>query len=434
MMNVKVDKQDACRVLMSVSVPSDRVRPEYERIVELFATHAKIPGFRPGKAPLKLVEKRFRKDILKETQDRLLPDLYQQAIQEENLQPLAVVGLDKVDCSPEEGFSFQVTVDIPPQFKLPKYQKIPVGAQNLEVTDEDVDNALSAIRKRMSRYEDLESGSAQEEDMVQISYKGMIEGCPVSEVDDAAGQIAEGEDFWIPLVKESPFLPGLNDALVGTAIGASLDADITFPDDYRLQKLAGKKATYNVTVKALRRMQEPELDDAFLKDIGMESLEDLKSRVKEDLEAEKKNAEQGRQRQEVITYLLDHTKMDVPSSQVAEVHTELLRSMLGRMSQSGVTREMLEKHRDEMMEPLAKEAANRVKLTFLAKAIAEAEDLSVSDEDVEAEVKKMAGQYDMPEEKVQAMIAKQESGETRLRSDLLLSKVIDRLLEQAKIK
>lgn len=433
-MNVTIDKMSACRLAVKVSVTAEELRPDYERVVKGFAGNARVPGFRPGKAPLALVETRFRKDIMQETQDRLLPDVYQKMIAKESLRPVAVVGLDQVKMSPESGFSFQVMLDVAPEFKLPKYQKIPVAAIKADVSDAEVDEATTGIRKRMSRYEDLAEGAVQDQDLVKVTYSGTCDGQPVSALDAAAGEIAAGEDFWIPMVAESEFLPGLNAALQGVQTGAAVNVSIDFPADYRLKGLAGKKAVYNISVKALRRLREPELNDAFLKEIGMESVDALRNRVREDLESEKKSSEEGRQRQEIASFLLEHTKMEVPESQVSEETQSLLQSLLTRMARAGGTREMLEKHRDEIMGSVAQQAAERVKISYIVESIADAEKIVLSDEDVGQEIQRLAPQYGMPEEKLRAEIEKQEDGIRRLRLDLLQNRVFAFLLGLAKVK
>lgn len=433
-MNVKVDKVGACRLQVSVSVPADEVRPAYERVVKQFAGKARIPGFRPGKAPTALVETRFRKEIAKETQDQLLPDTYQEMIKKESLRPVAIVALDNANLSPDNGFSFQVTLDVVPEFKLPKYQKIPVAAVNADVGEKDVDEALASMRKRMARYEDLEGGTVQDQDMVKVTYSGTCDGRPLTEVDASAGELADGTDFWIPIVTESEFLPGLNAALTGTASGGTVKVDVEFPADYRVKGLAGRNAVYDFTVKALRRMREPALDDAFLKDVGMATADDLRKRIREDLEAAKKESEDSRQRREISTFLLEHTKLEVPESQVAGETQSLLRSLLSRMARAGGTREMLEKHRDEIMGSVAQQASERVRLSYILQEIAGAETITLTDEDVNAEIGRLAGQYGMPEAKLRAEIEKQEGGMAHLRHDLLQTRVLDYLLGQAKVK
>lgn len=433
-MNVKIDKTGGCRLQVTVAVPAEVVRPVYDRVVKLFAGNARIPGFRPGKAPAALVETRFRKDILKETQDQLLPETYQKMLEQESLRPVSVVGLNDVNLSPENGFSFQVTLDTVPEFKLPKLQKIPVAAADTGVTEAEVDEAIAGMLKRMARYEDLEEGCVQDQDMVKVTYRGTCDGQVLTAVDSSAGELAAGEDFWIPLVAESEFLPGLNTALAGTASGASITVDIDFPEDYRVKGLAGRKAVYEFTVQGLRRLREPEMGEAFLKDIGMDSPEALRERVRMDLEDHKRSSEEARRRRDISTYLLEHTKLEAPASQVAGETSSLMRSLLTRMARAGGTREMLEQHREEIMGSVTQQAVERVKLQYILQAAADAEQITVSDEDLNAEVSRLSQQYSMPEEKFRAEIEKQEEGMAHLRMDVLHTRVLDILLGQSKEK
>jgi len=214
-MDVKVNKTGGCRLTVDISVPAPDVRPEYDGVVKRFCMKAKIPGFRPGKAPVALIESRFRKEIVKQAQDQLLPDAYQKMLKQESLEPVAVVGVNEVNLSPDHGLSFQIVLDVAPEFKLPKYQKITVGAVQVEVSEEDVDKGIDQMLKRHSRYEDLAEGSVQDQDMAQVTYAGTCAGQPLAGLGLKETEMAAGEDFWLPVVSESEFLPGLNAALTG---------------------------------------------------------------------------------------------------------------------------------------------------------------------------------------------------------------------------
>jgi len=433
-MDVKIDKTGGCRLTVDVAVSASDVRPAYDEVVKFYARKARIPGFRPGKAPAALVESRFRKDIIQQTEEKMLPDAYQQMLKQESLEPLAVVGVNDVKLSLESGLSFRVLLDVAPEFKLPKYHKITVGAVKADVSEADVDKGLDDLLKRYSRYEDLAEGSVQEQDMAQVTYAGTCDGVPMTDLGLKESEMDAGEDFWLPVVSESEFLPGLNAALSGTAIGGTLSLDVTFPDDYRVAELAGRQAVYTISVKAIRRVKAPDIDEAFLKELGVDSESALRQQVRDGLEAEKKASEEARQARELSEYLIKHTKIEVPESQVSQETSALLRSLLDRMARAGGTREMLEQHRDQIMGSVAQQAQERIKLQYITQAIAKAEDMTLSDADIDKELEGMATHYAMPGDKLRAEIEKQEGGMDRLRADILQSRVMAFLLEQAKIK
>jgi trigger factor len=433
-MDVKVSKSGGCRLTVDIAVPAVDVRPEYDKVVKFFSKKARIPGFRPGKAPVALVETRFRKDIIKQVQDQMLPVAYQNMLKQESLEPVAVVGVSDVNLSADHGLSFQVVLDVAPEFKLPKYQKIPVGAVHADVSEDDVNKGLEQLLKRYSRYEDLPEGRVQDQDMVQVTYSGTCGGQPMSDMALKESEMAAGEDFWLPIVSESEFLPGLNAALTGTALGQTITLDVTFPDDYRVADLAGRQAVYTIAVKALRRMKTPVIDEAFLKELGVDSEEVLRQQVREGIEAEKKAAEASRQHQEISKFLVEHTKIEVPESQVAQETSALLRSLLERMARAGGTKEMLEQHREEIMGSVSQQAQDRVKLQYIGQAIAKAENITVSDADVAKELEGMAVYYGMTADKLRAEIEKQETGMAQLRKDIQHARVLEFLLGEAKIK
>ncbi len=434
-MNTKVDDVGDCRKAVQVELGADEIRNEYETVVKLFTSNARIPGFRPGKAPRERVESRFRKDIEKELQDRVLPRAYHEMLEKEQLAPVAVVDLQDVSIGAQDGLRFKAILDVKPTFKSPKYKKVSIDAKSAEVTEADIDEAVNGVLQRMARYVDAESGAVAEQDLVQIDYTAQsASGAPLALDGEGVAELTEGKDYWLPVVGDNELIPGLLDAVRGKEIGASVQFKAYFPADYKVTDLAGQKIAYDIVIKGLRKMQVPALDEAILKQIGMESEEALRARVRADLESAKKEQEEARQREQVNTFLLENTKISVPESQVANERSTLLRSLLMRMAQQGATREMMEQHRDEVMANVSRQAEERVKLQYILEQIAEEENLKVETVDIDGAFAKLAERHGMPVERLHAEVEKQENGMAQFQTDVLRDKVMNFLLGQAKIK
>ncbi len=432
-MKVNIEKTDGCRRVLGIDVPAETVKSDYDAIIALFAKEVKISGFRPGRAPVELVEKRYSKAIIQETKDRLIPRFYHEALQQENIEPVAVVDVQDVEFNRSEGLQFKVAVDVAPEFKLPKYKKISLKREATDVADEDVDRTLQEICERFARFEDVEDKPVVSGDLVQIDYDAVSDGEAVADLADDCRDVGSGKDFWVP-TGESEFVPGMNAALEGAAIGDSLNVDVEFPEDYHVSGVAGKKAVYTVAVKGVRTRVLPELDEEFLKRFDVESEDALRARIRQDLEEAAEARETARLKEDVSRFLLDKTGMDLPEAIVERETGLLVRDMLTRVAQQGGSREMLEQHRDEILGSASQSARDRVKLSYIVDRIGEEEEITVADEDVEQRLVLMGQRYGMPAERIRPELEKQDEGLQNLRTEIRGDKVMDFLLEHAKIK
>lgn len=432
-MNVNIEKSDGCRRVLGIAVPADTVRSDYDAIIALFAREVKISGFRPGRAPVELVEKRYGKAIIQETKDRLIPRFYHEALEQAKIEPVAVVDVQDVEFSRNEGLRFKVTVDVAPEFKLPKYKKISLKREKNDVADDDVDRTLTEICERFARFEDVDNKPVTSGDLVQIDYDAVSDGVALADVADDCRDVGSGKDFWVP-TGESEFVPGMNAALEGSAIGDSLTVEVTFPGDYHVAAVAGKQAVYTVTVKGIRTRVLPEMTEDLLKRFDVESEDALRVRIRQDLQEAAEARETGRLKDEISRFLLDKTGMDLPEAIVERETGALVRDMLTRVAQQGASRELLEQHRDEIFGSASQSARDRVKLSYIVDSIGEAEEITVTDEDVEERLALMSQRYGMPPERIRPELEKHDEGLQHLRSEIRGDKVMDFLLENAKIK
>lgn len=431
-MKVTIERSSGCRHILGIEVPADRMSEDYEKVVRSYQSEARVPGFRKGKAPADVVEKRFGKNIVEDAKEHLVPKFYQEAVEQEDVKVAAVVGVDDVELGKASGLAFKVHVDLVPGFKLPKYKKISLKAQPVDVSDEDVEKAQSDMLERYSRYEDIDGRPVALGDLVQVDYRGTSDGKPLEEIAPSCQDLGEGTDFWIP-TGESEFLPGFNAAIVGQSCGDSVSVDVVFPDDFHTEEVRGRTAVYEVAIKALREMRKPDLDETFLKNFDVTSEEELKEMIRKSLVDAAEAKETSRQRDEIAEFLLAKTSMDIPEAVVAREANAIMRSMIEGAVRQGAQKEEVHQRMEQITASAQEAGAKRVKLSYIAAEIAKVEELSVTEEDVDGHITAMAARYGMTGDQLRAELEKRETIDD-LRSDVLSDKVFGFLLENAKIK
>lgn len=431
---MKVSFEDAgpCRKAIHIDVPATEAMPEYEEVVQLYVRAAPVKGFRQGKAPRSVVEKRFSRDIVEETKDRLLPRLYQRALEQESVRPVAIVDLSDVTFDRQKGMHFKVTVDVPPQFKLPKYKKISLKGQPVEVKEEQVSAAIQQLLESRAHFEDAAARPAREGDLACVDYQGECEGKPVEEIVRDVPAVGKNADFWVYLGAPE-LLPGLAKGMVGMVKDEERRIPVAFPGDYRVAALAGKSATYTVRVKGIRERVLPKLDKELLTQLGVDSEDALKQKVRENLLQAAEANEKSRLKERIAEFLLQETKLDVPQTVVEHRTNQTIQNIVRGILSEGGTREDIQKQRDQILSAAARSAADRVKLSYILSRIADEETIQVTDAEVEERMKGIATRNGIPLERLKAALSK-DGAEENLKSDIRADKAMDFLLENAKVK
>ena len=431
-MDVTIEDAGACRKVMRVKALADAVREDYDRLVSLYAGQARIAGFRKGKAPTKIVEQQYKQSIAEQAKEELVPRLYSEALKQEGVTPVAIVGVSEVVFSKDEGINFNVTLDVSPQFKLPRYKKITLRKNKIEVAEKEVDETITRIRESRARYEDVEGREIRDGDLVRIDYCGTCEGKPLADAAPENPALSDGKDFLV-LVGGVEVIPGLAAGLLGATVGENRNVDVAFPDDYRVAPLAGKPAVFEVEVKGIRERILPPLDENLLKELEVETEAALRDKVCEDLRLAAEQTEQGRLREEINRFLLEKTKFDLPQAIVEQETRLMVRNMIRRIASQGGTQEHIAQQQDAILNTATETSKERVKLSYILSRIADAEDIAVADPEVEKRIEELAGYYRMPKDQFRAELEKR-NGIENLRGDIRSEKTIDFLLENAKIK
>ena len=431
-MDIKMEDAGPCRKLMHINASAETVADDYAELVNDFKSQASVPGFRQGKAPSGIVEKKYGKHIVDEAKERLVPVFYRKALEQEGIEPVAIVEVKDVTFAKEQGLAFNVTIDVRPEFKMPKYKKISIREEAIVVSDEDVASTLDRLREQGGRFEDVTDRAAQVSDLLKIDYSGTCDSKPLAEVVPDNTALGGSEDF-VVLLSEPELIPGFTAGLSGAEIGETRELEVDFPDDYRVPEVAGKHAVYTVHVKGIQERLPADMDEHFLKLFEVDSESALREKIREELLGNADAREKRRQKDEIAKYLLEKTQLDLPQSIVENEKRNIVRGMLEEFSRRGATQEQIQEQQESILSDATRTSTERVKLSYILNRVADEEDVTAGEEEVNARIAAMAQQYRVTPDQLRQRMEERDDVDS-LRNNIRTEKALDRVLEHAKIK
>jgi trigger factor len=431
-MAVTIENAAPCRKKLRVEIAAERVAGTRAEILQEFRKVASIPGFRPGKAPEPMVEKRYAGQIDEELRKRLIPESYREALNEQKLKVVGYPQIEGVEYQAGRPLVYTATVDTAPEFPLPDYKGIPVKKKTITVKEEDVDKSLDTLRDQQADFVDVVGRSLKTGDFAVVNYSGVADGKPISELAPEAKAMGENKDFWL-LISSDAFLPGFCDQLLGASAGEKRQVLIDFPKDFPQQPLAGKKATYFVDVVALKEKKLPELGDEFAKKLGIESLAKLKENVRKGLEGEVEEQQESDARRQVIEHLLSRVEFELPESLVQQETRSIIYDVVRENSLRGATKAQLEEKKNEIYGFAAKSAQDRLRTSFILDAIAAAEKITVEEAEIEERIRQLAQRSRTTPARLKAQLA-EKGGLGEVEEQILVGKTLDFLVDNAKVE
>lgn len=433
-MNVEVENLPHCVTTLRVEVPPEKVSAAWENIAKDYARYAKLPGYRPGKAPRAIVEKKFQKEIRDELQKRLLNESTREAITEKNLRVLSVTNVEDLEIGDDKTMRFTATLVTAPEFELPDYKAISVEVKPNEVTEDEINLAVENLRNQYADFTDILDRGLQMDDFAVIDYTGAIDGKPVHEVFPKAGKPLSGnKDFWIRLTPES-FFPGFSDALLGAKPGESHEFDIEVPQDFAVEEMRGQKIHYAVTIKGVKEKQLPELTDEFAaKVIEGKNLGEMREIVKDELQRGKTTENENAKRSQIMTQLLSKVECELPEGMVRSETRRILAEIVRENQTRGVADEVLKENEKDLIGSASQSARDRLKGTFILIRIAEAEKISVTREELQQRIAAMAARYGMSFDKMLKELEKREALDS-VNEEILTGKVLDFLSSNVSVQ
>ncbi len=422
-MKVAVENISPVKKKLNIEVAPDSVSKEMDKAISDVAKKAKIPGFRPGKAPKSVVERHYGDEVRSEVMNRLISDSYLQALQEHNLSPVDVPEIDNVSALTKGSpLTFTATVEVRPQIELGTYDGIEVKDRNISVSDDEVNQTIDRLRDMYAQLEVVEGRPLDKNDTAIIDFEGYRDGKPI--------EGAKASDYMLALGTDS-LIPGFEEQLVGMNKGEAREIKVTFPADYNNKELAGKDATFQVTLKEIKKKILPELNDEFAKDIGgNKSVDELKEGIKKDLEARKRDELASAQREELLSKLVDAHSFDVPPGMVERELQAMTRQQATRLARQG--RDVKSFDIAKFREENGALAEKRVRGLLVLDAIAEKEKVEVSEQEISSALAVMAKTSGQTVEAIKKYYASLDGGLDNLRSSMMQEKTLGLLLSRAK--
>lgn len=426
-MNHQVEKLENSMVKLTLEISPE----QFEKAMDVAYNKAKkqisLPGFRKGKAPRKLVEKAYGKEIFYEDAiNAVLPEMYDEAVKELELEVMSrpEVNVDAI----EEGKPVVVTceVAVKPEVKLGDYKGLEVEAEDASVSDEEVEEEVKRAAQRNARMVEVTDRAAQMDDIVTIDFEGFMDGTPF--------EGGKGENHDLKLGSHS-FIDTFEDQLVGKNIGDECEVNVTFPEEYHQKDLAGKPAMFKVAVKKIQFNELPEINDAFAKEVSeFDTLEEYKADTKKNLEERKAKQVEESRKAKLLGKVVETSEMDMPEPMVLEQCDQMINQFAQTLRYQGMDMqkymEMTGSNLDGMRQSVRPEAERRLKESLVLEAIAKAENLEVTQEDVDAEVESMAKMYGMEADKLKAAITDAET--ESIKAELKTKKALEFIAANAK--
>lgn len=428
-MSAKWEKLEGNQGVLTVEVEATEVDTALDQAFKKVVKKVNVPGFRKGKMPRKLFEQRFGVESLyQDALDILLPKAYGDAVQETGIDPVDRPEVDIEKMEQGSNLVFTAKVIVKPEVKLGEYKGLEVEKVETEVTDEDVQNELTSLQEQQAELVVKEEGTVENGDTVNIDFEGFVDG--------EAFEGGKAENYSLEIGSGS-FIPGFEEKLVGEKAGAEKDVDVTFPEEYHAEELAGKPAVFKVKIHDIKAKQLPELNDEFAKEAegDAETLEELKKELRTKLEESKKQEAENKTRETVIEKASENAEIEIPEAMVNTELDRMVQEFGQRLQMQGMNLDLYYQFsgtsEEALREQMKEDAGKRVRTNLVLEAIVEAENIEVSEEEIDAELNKMAEMYKMEVEQIKQMLAMQ-GGNDAVAADLKVRKAIDFLVDNSK--
>ncbi len=433
-MKVEVEKQLGSVSRLRIELPAEEVAKEWDAIANNFARFAKIPGYRPGKAPRAVIDKRFRKEIQDELTKKLVSKSYHEAVEQEQLRVASVTNIEDIQFGEDKSMHFRATVVTAPEFEVPDYKNIPVQLPPTKVSEGEVEAALERLRDQSADFVDVPERALQMGDFAVLDFEGSVDDKPISEIaPQASKNLQGGKKFWLHLAPEN-FLPKFCEQLIGLKPGEARLVIVNFADDLPAKELAGKKADYAVTLREIKAKVLPAIDDALAaKLVPGKTLADLRQMIEHDLEHAKEHDAERAKEAQIVKYLHERIQFDLPQALLQNETRRALAELVQRNRERGVTDDMLKEKEKELIDAAVGMAAHRLKTNFVLQRIAESEKIQVTKEDLDSHIKQEAARYDISPEKMRKEL-QQRNALDDVSEQLLLGKTLDFLKANVSIE
>ena len=425
-MSFTVDKLEKNMVKLTIEVDAEEFAKGMEAAYEKNKNKISVPGFRKGKVPKQMIEKMYGAGIFYEdAANAIIPKEYQRAAVESGLDIVSQPEIDVTQIEEGKNFIFTATVAVRPEVTLGTYKGVEIAKVSTEVTDEDLEAEIKKVQEQNARIINVEDRPVQDKDDTVIDFEGFMNGVPF-----AGGK---GENYSLTIGSHS-FIDTFEEQLIGKKIGEETEVNVTFPEEYHAAELAGKPATFKVTVKEIKSKELQELNDELVQDISeFKTVDEYKADLKATLEKKKAKDAEVKKENEAIEAAVANAAMEIPEAMIKQQALQMADGYDRNLKQQGISLEqyvkMMGMEIDKFIESIYPEAEKRIKNGLVLDAIAKAEDFTVTDEEVEEEIKNMASMYNMKEDELKDMMTDNERNQ--IKEDLAVQKAVKLIAAEA---
>ena len=425
-MSLQVEKLEKNMAKLTIEASVEDFEAAVEKAYQKNKNKINVQGFRKGKAPRKMIEKMYGKEIFfEDAANFIIPDAYAKALEECNLEIVSQPSIDVVQVESGKPFIFTAEVAVKPEVTLGAYKGVEVDKVDVEVTDEDVEKELDKVREQNARTTSVEDRPVQDKDMTVIDFEGFVDG--------ETFEGGKATDYSLTIGSHS-FIDTFEEQLIGKNIGEEVEVNVTFPEDYHAKELAGKPAMFKVTVKQIKVRELPELDDDFAQDVSdCETLDAYKESLKEEIKKRKEDAGKNAKEDAVIDKIIEDAKMDIPEPMIDTQVRQMAEDFARRMQMQGLSIEQYFQFTgmdaNMFLEQMKPQALKRIQSRLVLEAVVAAEGIKATEEDVEKEMESMATAYNMELDKVKELLGEKEK--EQISADLAVQKAVEFVVENA---
>ncbi len=425
-MSVQVENLEKNMAKLTIEVPAEELEKAIQNAYMKQKSRISLPGFRKGKVPRHMIEKMYGPEIFYEDAvNELVSQEYPKAADESGLEIVSrpEIGVEQIEKG--KSFIFTAEVAVKPEVTLGKYLGVPVKKADIALTEEEVDAEIEKERESNARMITVEDRAVADGDTAVIDYEGFVDG--------TAFEGGKGENHSLVIGSHS-FIDNFEEQLIGKNIGDDVEVHVTFPEEYHAPDLAGKAAVFQVKINEIKTKELPELDDEFAQDVSeFDTLAEYRESVEKKLKERKENEARHAKEEEAIQKIIEESQMEIPEAMIDTQTRSMMDDFANRMAQQGLGMEQYLQFTgstvEQLMEQMKPDALKRIQSGLVLEAIAEAEHIEISDEDVNAEIENMAGMYNMEADKLKEMIG--DSEKENMKKDLAIQKAVDLIVEKA---
>ncbi len=424
-MSVQVENLEKNMVKLTITVEAADFEKAVEKAYQKSKGQIVIPGFRKGKAPRKMIEKMYGQGVFfEDAANECLPDAYEAAVKESGLTIVSEPQIDAVQLEPGKDFIFTATAAKKPEVKIEGYKGIEVPKTEIVVTDEDIDAEIESVRKRNARQVSVDR-AAENGDTAVIDFEGFV--------DDVPFDGGKGENYSLKLGSGS-FIPGFEEQVVGHKAGEEFDVNVTFPENYQAKELQGADAVFKIVLHDVKAEELPEVDDDFASDVSeYETLDEYKESLKKTIAERKEKTAKTAKEDKAVDILIEKAEMEIPDAMIESQAKQMVNDFANQLQSQGLSisqyLQFTGMTAESMLDTMKPQAQKRIESRLVLEAVADAEGMTASDEEVDAEIKTMADSYGMEVENIKNFL--QDADLENMREDIKVRKALDLVVAEA---